>query len=457
MNTRKQEILDALARTERESRRLIGMLTDEVSLLAYRSRARGPEEALLWTDALQAALDEHQIVRIPAGLYLLDGSVTIPSNRRIEAEEGAVIRLTRDTRVLMLRSRNTQDGTRHPIDPSRRDVNISIDGGCWEESNTGRAGYGKTGLYDPERSFFGVSTCLFFNNVDHLSLTNMTFRHTAGFAVQAGDASHVWFEHIVFEECYADGLHLNGNLQNVIVRDVRGQVGDDLVALNMYDWQNSSVDFGPMDTVLCENLALSPDSRYKAMRIEPGIYLYDDGSRVDCSLTRALIRGVRGINPFKLYYQTPPYRVGVEQPEPGGVGSGDDLFFEDIEVDLQGPVDGFPEYTGGDPVRGAFAPFEIGANLGRVHFENIRLTKNDRFPMAFLAVVGPKSVRVGDREIFDPYAGCVVDELVFRDISVNGREPVAIEPPIFQVNFDDVNRDGHSTARGEVRRIRYLR
>ena len=163
MNTRKQEILDALARTERENRRLIGQLTDEVSLLAYRSRARGPEDALLWTDALQAALDEHQIVRIPAGLYLLDGSVTIPSNRHIEAEEGAVIRLTPGTRVLMMRSRHTQNGTHRPIDPSRRDVNISINGGCWEESNTGRAGYGKTGLYDPERSFFGVSACLFFN------------------------------------------------------------------------------------------------------------------------------------------------------------------------------------------------------------------------------------------------------------------------------------------------------
>lgn len=457
MNARKQEILDALARTERENRRLIGQLTDEVSLLAYRSRARGPEDALLWTDALQAALDEHQIVRIPAGLYLLDGSVTIPSNRHIEAEEGAVIRLTPGTRVLMMRSRNTQNGTHRPIDPSRRDVNISINGGCWEESNTGRAGYGKTGLYDPERSFFGVSTCLFFNNVDHLSLTNMTFRHTAGFAVQAGDASHVWFEHIVFEECYADGLHLNGNLQNVIVRDVRGQVGDDLVALNMYDWQDSSVDFGPTDTVLCENLALSADSRYKAMRIEPGIYLYDDGSRTDCSLTRALIRGVRGINTFKLYYQTPRYRVGAELPEPGGVGSGDDIFFEDIEVDLEGPVDPFPEYTGGDPVKGAFAPFEIGANLGRVCFENIRVTKSDRFPMAFLAVVGPKSARVGDMEIFDPYAGCVVDELTFRDIRINGQAPEAIEPHVFQVVFDDVNRDGHSTARGEVRRIRYLR
>jgi hypothetical protein len=42
----------------------------------------------------------------------------------------------------------------------------------------------------------------------------------------------------------------------------------------MYDWQNSSVNFGPMHTVLCEDLVLSADSRYKALRIEPGMYRY---------------------------------------------------------------------------------------------------------------------------------------------------------------------------------------
>lgn len=457
MDGKKQDILTRLEQMEAENRRLQALLTDAVSLLDYRPLVRGAQDALIWTDALQTALREHEIVRIPAGLYWLDASVVMPSNRRIEAEEGAVLRLIPGARLLMLRSENTQNGTHRPIAPGTRTQNIAIVGGRWEESNERRAGYGQTGLYDEARSFFGVSTCLFFNNVQHLTLSNMTFRHTAGFAVQAGDASDVLMEHITFEECFADGLHLNGGMQNVVVRDVRGQVGDDLVALNLYDWQNSSVDFGPMDTVLCEDLFMAADSRYKAMRIEPGIYYYDDGSCVDCALTHAIIRRVRGVKTFKLYYQTPRYRVGVEQPERGGVGSGDWIFFEDIEVDLDGPIDRLPGYVDSDPVRGAFGAFEIGANIGHISFENIRLTRSGRFPLAFFAVVGPKSVYLDGLEIFDPYAGCRVGEMRCRGIWIDGAQPESMEPYVRRSAFYRLYENADSTACGEVERINYLR
>ena len=143
---------------------------------------------------------------------------------------------------------------------------------------------------------------MFFNQVENLTLTNMTFVHTAGFSVQVGNACNVVFENILFEQCFADGLHVNGNITNLLIRNIAGQVGDDLVALNMYDWQNSSVDFGPISNVLCENLYLSPESRYKAFRISPGIYHYRDGSTVDCSLNKAIIRNVKGIHTFKMYF-----------------------------------------------------------------------------------------------------------------------------------------------------------
>ena len=446
MNAKKQEIVNRLAEMERENRRLQALLTDAVSLTEYRPLADGDD----WTRALSAALREHEIVRIPAGEYLLSGGVVIPSNRRIEADERAVLRLKPDARLLLLRNERTQDGTRYPVRKGARDRNIAIVGGRWEESSDRRRGYGSTGMYDEARSFYGVSTCLFFNCVDHLTLSGLTFRHTAGFAVQLGDASNVLLEDITFEECFADGLHINGNTRNLLVRRVRGQVGDDLVALNMYDWQDSSVDFGPMDTVLCEDLELSADSRYKALRIEPGMYFYADGASVDCSLTNAIIRRVRGVDTFKMYYQTPRYRVGAERPERGDVGSGDWIFFEDIDVNLRGPIDRFAEYLNADPVRGAFGAFEIGANLGHICFENIRLTKDADCPMAFLAVVGPKSVRLGEMEIFDPYVSCRVGTLAFKDVLVNGRQPLDMRAEVFCPVFDDVNGDGNSTGRGEV-------
>ena len=455
MHAEKQRILDRLAQTERENRRLQALLTDAVSLDEYRALAVSPDGEADWTQALCAALREHEIVRIPAGVYPLSGGVIMPSNRRIEADPQAILRLKPSARLLLMRNERTQDGTHHPVQSGARDGNIAILGGRWEESNEKRMGYGTTGLYDEARSLYGVSTCLFFNCVDHLTLSGLTFRHTAGFAVQLGDATDVLIEDIAFEECFADGLHVNGNTSRLLVRRVRGQVGDDLVALNMYDWQNSSVDFGPMDTVLCEDLELSEDSRYKALRIEPGVYFYADGASVDCSLTHAIIRRVKGVDTFKMYYQTPRYRVGIESPERGGVGSGDWIFFEDIDVSLRGPIDRFPEYLRGDPVRGAYGAFELGANLGHVCFEDVRMTRPEGAPMAFFAVVGPKSVRMGEMEIFDPYVSCRVGVLTFKDVRINGEIPRDLRAEVYCPVFDDVNGDGCSTARGEVGRIEW--
>ncbi len=284
----------------------------------------------------------------------------------------------------------------------------------------------------------------------------MTFAHTGGFAVQTGDCSDVCIRNITFEECFADGLHLNGNMENVWVRDIRGQCGDDLVALNAYDWQNSSVDFGPMKNVLCENLDLSASSPYKAMRIQPGIYYFDDGSAVDCGLFDLIVRNVRGIKTFKLYYQTPAYRIRGGEPERGAPGSGDCLFFENISIDLDAPIDSFREYTESDPVRGTFAAFEIGANIGHVYFENIDLTLHrERFPLSCLVCVGPKSVIAdgGATEVFDPYVSCEVGVIGLKNIRVNGALSTDPASVVRTVAFDDINADGRSTGRGTVGKV----
>ena len=79
------------------------MLSDKVSIVKYRSLVRCDGEKELWSDALQTAIYEHEIVIIPAREkpYYIDKQIVIPSNRRIEAT-GAVIRQTQDCLVLML-------------------------------------------------------------------------------------------------------------------------------------------------------------------------------------------------------------------------------------------------------------------------------------------------------------------------------------------------------------------
>lgn len=302
MNPTKAEIRAKLEKMTCRNRTLTETLTDRVSLTDYACLVRAGN---IWTDALQKALNEHEIIVIPASdaPYMIDNTVTIPSNRRIEAH-GASIRLCEGVRVLMLRNEHTQDGTHAPISKENRDINITIIGGSWEESATARIDIGLSGLCDLEKSFFGVSTCMLFDNMDHLTLKDLVFYHTASFAIQIGDITDVHCENIEFIECFADGLHVNGNTENLLARNLNGYTGDDLVALNMYDWQMSSINFGPMKTVLCENLHSTGGCR--ALRILPGLYQYDDGTIVDCSITDAILSHLEGINEFKLYLQTPP-------------------------------------------------------------------------------------------------------------------------------------------------------
>lgn len=455
MDINQKKIYDALSIAKKEIRSEQKKLKDKVDLLSYSSLAKRMSFGLIWTDALQKALREHEIVIIPASedIYYIDDTVIIPSDRMILAE-GARIRLTEDCKVLMLRNEHTKDGTHHPFDTADKDENISISGGSWEESNTQRLGYGKTGKYDENRSFYGVSTLFLFNNIKNISLTNVKFVHTAGFSVQIGDARNAVFENIRFEECFADGIHVNGNCKNVLCKDIKGRVGDDLVALNMYDWQNSSVDFGPSENIICEDLELEDTpAGYKALRIEPGTYYYDDNKTVDCSLKNAVIKKVKGIMTFKMYYQTPPYVIG-SKPERGEVGSADNIFFEDISVDLKAPIDLFDEYTKSDAARGYFGAFEFGCNMGYVSFKNINVTLHEaEYPLSRLAVIGPKSCRIENSEVFDPYLSSTVECLELSHIKINGKKAENIEKLVHETVFDDINSDGASTASGCIKKI----
>ena len=451
MNEIKEKIYSSLSAMEAENKKKIASLRKRALLTAYAHLVRTAEYGKVWTEALRAALRENEIVEIPTGRepYYIDDTVVIPSNRRIEAWR-AVLCLAPGCRVLMFRNEHTQDGTKAPIDVSSRDCNISISGGCFAESRTEREGYGKSGRYSENEEFFGVSACMLFNNIENLTLENVTFRNTAGFAVQIGDAKNCIFENIWFNNCFADGLHVNGGSENIVARHVYGEVGDDLVALNAYDWQNSSVNFGAIKNVLCEHLNLAPLSRYKALRFEPGIYTYADGSVVDCALENVIIKDVIGIKTFKMYLQTPPYAIGGER-EKGAPGTVDNFFFENISADLHTPIDPFPEYVKGDRVRGVFAAFELGANIGTVTFENVDFTHHsEEFPLSYLVCIGPKSIVSGGKEFFDPYISCRAERLIFKNISVNGEKAKDIRPLLREVNFDDVNGDGESSGNGKI-------
>ncbi len=449
----KQEIYKLVEEAQNRVLKGIEALKSEISVLEYENFVQNDN----WTEALQRAIDEYEIVHIPEKEtpYYIDKTIVIPSDRRIIADKNAVIKQLPDVKVLMLRNEHTKDGSKLPISRTDSDENISITGGIWEESYSGRRGYGDSGCYDEENSFYGVSTCMLFNNIKGLSLANMTFRHTAGFSVQVGDCEDAVMTDIRFDECFADGLHINGGTENILIRNVSGQVGDDLVALNMYDWDNSSVNFGSLRNVVCENLDLAENSPYKAMRIQPGIYTYEDGSKIDCTFENAVVKNVRGINTFKMYLQTPAYNI-KEVTNSGEAGSMDNVYFEDIKIDLNAPIDNIEEYAESHPVLGSIAGFELGSRIKNLYFKNIDVTLyKEKFPMSFFLCIGPKSIRRGDTEIFDPYIESYAENLFLENVKVNG-EKCDAKKHIHEIIFDDIYGDGTACAKGKIYNLEVL-
>ena len=444
----KEQILASALEAKRKNCDAASRLTDSVVLTEYRHLTSEGVHGTVWTRALQTALDEHEIVIIPASqhIYWLDGTIIVPSNRRIEAS-GATIRLVPEFPYIMMCNKHIHDGTRAPIDTSDRDMNISIHGGNWEESYTVR---GKRRLNaEHKKNFKGVQTCMLFNNLDHLTITDVTFAHATSFCVQIGDLTDGVFENFNFISCYADGLHVNGNCENLYVKNFRGHVGDDLVALNMYDWIGSSINYGPANNIYCENIISAPDSKAKMMRLQPGIFKFENGTLIDCSLTNVYVKHARGIFEYKLYFQSPRYRLG-EKPEGEGAGSADNIFFEDIEIIAQRPW--YPDEN--DEKRGHFGMFFSNSNVGYLSLKNIQYTTTPSISSkTHLIAIGPMSCRRDDKEVFDPYVSATLDILELEDIFVNGKRATEITDLIKIIEFDNVNEDGFSSGKGKVNHV----
>ena len=77
----------------------------------------------------------------------------------------------------------------------------------------------------------------------------------------------------------------------------------------------------------------------------------------------------------------------------------------------------------------------------------------ERYPLSYLACVGPKSVIYKGKEIFDPYISCRVETVEIKNVTVNGEKTSDVSALVKTVTFDNVNADGFSTGRGEIGEI----
>lgn len=420
-------------------------LADAVSVEDYAGKAVGRNGRRVWTAAFNAALREHEVVRIPARAepYWIDGEIRIGSRRRIEAAGGAVIRRTPGCETAMIRNAAWENGVNCPLG-GRPDETVAVVGGRWDAGGDRRVSH--------------APSVFSFSNVKGLVIRDLEIAGAPEFAIQIGDAEGVRVTDVGFDACKADGVHVNGNVRFVRVAGLSGRVGDDFVALNAFDWPGCSFNYGDIDHALVEDIELRCDIRScaedfcKTLRLLPGLHRYEDGSERLCCISNAVVRRVNGLRNFKVYCQTPPYEIS-EGPLLRGMrpGRADNLFFEDLTVDLDHPADGLLFNVRGDRLHGRAAAWEFGAEIGDVYIRNVDIYANlPAFPMMSVVQVAPKHMKIGSREGGDPYLDVSVARLVLEDVRIHGgrmAEPVAV------FGFDDVNGDGRSSGKATLGRL----
>lgn len=420
-----------------------------VSILNYKDLLKGEKE--IWTTAINKALEENACIYIPKGKYFIDSSIIVPSNRRIIAHKDAEICTILSCKKVSLRTDCVIDGSYRVIgDDEPRTENVFIEGGVWSTEQTRRAEYGAVGAYDDVDSLHGVHACMLFSGVRNLWIKNVKFKHVSTFAIQVGRVENFIVEKIKFIECYADGVHINGQVKDGFVYDISGEAGDDLVALNAYDWPNSTITQGPIEDIVISKIN-SKGKDFNLMRILPGVTSCQNGN-IDCYIKNIIIDNVKGVDTYKMYFQTSGY---VGTPEGSAIGKMENITIKNLKILKTRPADGTPNYVNADPITGHFGVFELGSNVDGLTLENIKvqLKVQEKYKgLEHFIVVGPKSYYIPERnlEVFDPYVISKVKNLIYKNIKINGKKVENIMEHVKEIKFEKLYDSEYASGYGEI-------
>jgi len=384
-------------------------------------RAGEPHEVTgtVWSDAIERCLADHGGAFIPQmdePVYL-DRPIVLKTGDRLTVHPETEIRLiVGAVGTCIVRNAGIVFSQDRPVRMCEgADTDILIEGGIWSDQNN--EGRGRGGAYDEADSMQGAHGAFLFHNVAGITVRNAHFRDCSAFAIQLGNARDFLLEGITFDET-ADGIHIEGPAELGIIRRVSGKTNDDVVALNAWDWDNSSLTFGPITDMLVEDVESAPGYTWSEVRLLAGTKVFPGGGRVDCDIRRCVFRDIRGMHTFKMYDQPNMFRPEADFADP--IGRMADLFFSDIVVD------GISRQTYYDP--SSDGVFDICADVDGMTVRNVRFNytpgQNDMAP--YLVSVGPKALtwprnRERDEgwfEVFNPNANPVVKGLQVQDVFV---------------------------------------
>lgn len=388
----------------------------------------------IWSDAIERCLAENGAAFIPkmAEPIFIDRPIVLRSGNRLIAHPEAEIRLViGKAGTCMVRNAGIVYSQARPVGMcAGADTGIVIEGGIWsDQKNEGR---GRGGAFDQAGSMPGSNAVFLLHNVSSIAVRNVLFRDCSPYAIQLGNAADFLVENIAFDET-ADGIHIEGPSARGIIRRISGKTNDDAVALNAWDWDNSSITFGPITDVLVEDVETPPGYTWSEIRLLPGTKIFPGGGTIDCDIRRCVFRNIRGIHTFKLYDQ--PNVCKPEQDFADPIGKMSDLFFSDIVADGIRKADYYDKSSD--------AVFDVCADIEGLSIRNVRFNyaPGEGGMAPYLVSVGPKALTwksetmPGDGwfEVFNPNANPVVTGLAVSDIRV----PAPGRPGAFQA-CDDI-------------------
>ena len=304
----------------------------------------------VWTAAIQASLDRHDTVTIPARIqpYYLDAPLVLKSGQSLTADPKAEFRLLPGVNTCLVRNEHIVGSQTGSVPTGvAPDRDIVIEGGIWTTLGTGYNQWnGNTrGRSARQNDVQGCHGVLLLNNVCGAVVRNVTIRQSRAFGVHVSNSRDFLIEKVTFEDNGRDGIHVNGPASYGIIRTVRGVTHDDFVALNAWEWANYAPTYGPLHHLLVEDVigadrtSADPFSPYPdgtaEIRLLPGTKAFPDGTRLACDISACVLRKLTDIRTVKAYDQ-PNLELGRDKDFCDPIGTLRDISFSQLVFNRPG-------------------------------------------------------------------------------------------------------------------------
>lgn len=388
------------------------------------------------SDLIAKALAEYDHVTIPQLPFpvYLNRPIVMSSGKHLTVHPKTAMRMMEDCGGCMVRNEHVIDGRFDQFPADYEDHDILVEGGIWEQSkyaycpwddqpamrSFAKLRFDGSALPAGENAHNVLLGVFLLSNARNFTVRDLVIREGSFYGVLVAGGSHFILENITFQNHYKDGLHINGPSSYGYIRNISGETGDDVIALNAWDWATSAVSFGAIDHMDIADVVCD----HREVRLLPGRKVFLNGNRTECPITNCSFQNIQGVYCFKMYQQ--PYwlndfRDYKDKSEIAGVI--ENVAFRNIALG-QLTEEGLGEIK-------IEAIFEVCADCTNLSLENVALN----VPLQEVLDAGVQLVKVGPKsstckrgytdpsqwcELFDTDLICTVDNLQLRNISFAG-------------------------------------